>query len=147
MTVDQELPSAGSVVVGVDGSRSSERALKWAHFIAQVTGGDLEVVVTWEPFTPFGWLGSGWETVPTDWNPAENAAQVAAATIDKVLGEQRAARLRLSVVEGNPAKALLKASAGARMLIVAKQPSPSRDRVCLSPSVTRSARRLEPATH
>jgi nucleotide-binding universal stress UspA family protein len=118
VTIDQKPVSTSRIVVGVDGSQPSERALQWAQFIAQAAGSSLEVVAAWEPFTPFGWLGSGWETVPADWNPVETAEEILTATIDKVLGEHRPAGLQLTVQEGKAAKVLLERSEGARMLIV-----------------------------
>jgi nucleotide-binding universal stress UspA family protein len=118
MAIDQNPGSPTRIVVGVDGSAPSERALRWAHFIAEAAGASLDVVVAWEPFTGFGWLGAGWETVPTDWDPASNAEKVLTATIGKVFGDYRPAGLQLTVREGNAAKVLLEVSAGADMLIV-----------------------------
>ncbi len=118
MTIDQNPVSSTQIVVGVDGSESSEHALRWAHFIAHFTESSLEVVTAWEPFTSFRWLGAGWETVPTGWNPAQDAEDVLTATIDKVFGDRRPAGFQQTVQDGNAAKVLLEASKGARMLVV-----------------------------
>jgi nucleotide-binding universal stress UspA family protein len=118
VTIDQNPDPPSRIVVGVDGSESSERALRWAQFIADAAGTSLDVVAAWQPFTGFGWLGAGSEAVPTGWDPASNAEEVLTATIDKLFGEYRPAGLQLTVRQGNAAKVLLEASAGAYMLIV-----------------------------
>jgi nucleotide-binding universal stress UspA family protein len=118
VSVDQQSNSASRVVVGVDGSVPSEHALRWALFIAQTTGSSLEVVAAWQPFTPLGWLGAGWEAVPNEWNPADDAEKSLTTAIDNVLGANRPPDLRLTVREGNAAKVLLEVSQGARMLVV-----------------------------
>jgi nucleotide-binding universal stress UspA family protein len=118
VTIDNHRLSHSRIVVGVDGSEPSEHALRWAQFVAQAAGSDLEVVAAWEPFTSFGWLGPGWETVPNDWSPVENAEEILSTTIDKVFGDDRPVGMRLTVREGNAAKVLLEVSKGARMLIV-----------------------------
>ncbi len=118
MTSDQKPSSLSRIVVGVDGSEPSEHALRWAQFVATAAGGNLEAVMAWEPFTPLGWLGAGWEVVPENWDPASDSEKVLTATIDKVFGESRPAGLKLTVREGNAAKVLLEVSKGARMLIV-----------------------------
>jgi nucleotide-binding universal stress UspA family protein len=117
VTTDHVDPS-DRIVVGVDGSTPSEHALSWAQFLANATGSTLETVVAWERFTPFAWLDTGWEMLPSDWNPAQDAEKVLATTIRKVVGETRPVGLRLTVREGNAARVLLEASKGARMLIV-----------------------------
>jgi nucleotide-binding universal stress UspA family protein len=118
MNIDQTPPSPSRVVVGVDGSVPSEHALRWGQFVAQAAGSTLEVVAAWEPFTPLGWLGAGWEPVPNEWNPAQDAEKSLTTTIDNVLGVNRPAQVQLTVREGNAAMVLLEVSKGARMLVV-----------------------------
>ena len=115
MTVEH-LP--GRVVVGIDGSEPSKLALRWARFIARASDSSLDVVAAWQPYTAYGWLGAGWAPAPTDWNPAEDAEKALAATIVEVFGTDRPAGLQLTVREGSPARVLLEASHGARMLVV-----------------------------
>jgi nucleotide-binding universal stress UspA family protein len=118
VTIDRKPTSRSRIVVGVDGSAPSEHALRWARFIADATGSDLEVVAAWAPFKTFGWLGAGWETVPNEWDPSEDAEKILTITIDKVFGEYRPAGFRSTVREGNAAKVLLDVSKDARMLVV-----------------------------
>jgi nucleotide-binding universal stress UspA family protein len=118
VTIGQNPVAPSRIVVGVDGSEPSEHALRWAQFVANATGSSLEVVAAWEPFTSFGWLGVGWQAVPSDWDPAVDAETVVNTTIDKVIGENRPAGFQLTVREGNAAKVLLDVSKDARMLVV-----------------------------
>jgi nucleotide-binding universal stress UspA family protein len=118
VTIDQNPTAPGRIVVGVDGSRPSENALRWARFVADATASNLEVVAAWEPFASFGWLGTSWETVPNDWNPALDAEKIVTTTVHTVFGEDRSTAVQLTVREGNAAKVLLDVSKGARMLIV-----------------------------
>lgn len=106
------------IVVGVDGSEPSKHALRWGQSLAHMTGMHVEAVAAWELFTGWGALGAGWAAMPADWNPGDDAEQALAATVDDVFGGQRPPGLRTVVREGNPARVLLEASKGARVLVV-----------------------------
>ncbi len=112
--------SAGSerIVVGVDGSEPSKHALQWGAFLARPIGARIEVVAAWELFTGWTAVGAGWAAVPPDWDPAADAEKALAETIDEVFDGQRPPGLTTQVRQGNPAKVLLEASQGARMLVV-----------------------------
>lgn len=118
MTIDQPGSGLDRIVVGVDGSEPSKVALRWAQFIAQATGSTISVVAVWQPFTAYGWLGAGWTTMPSGWDPADDAEKSVVATIDEVFGEQRPAGLGITLHEGNPAKVLIEVSEGAHMLVM-----------------------------
>jgi len=118
MTVTQPTSGLDRIVVGVDGSEPSKLALRWAQFLATSTGSLISVVAVWQPLTAYGWLGAGWTTMPTGWDPAKDAEKSVVATIDEVFGEQRPAGLEITLHEGNPAKILLEVSEGARMLVM-----------------------------
>ena len=114
----EKFPAGGTrVVVGVDGSEPSKHALRWAQFLAHACGGTVDAVAAWQPFTTYGWYGAGASVMPTGWNPAQDAEKALASTVDHVFGD-RPDGMRLIVREGNPAKILLEASVGARMLVV-----------------------------
>jgi nucleotide-binding universal stress UspA family protein len=106
------------IVVGVDGSEPSKHALQWAAFIAQATDSTIDAVAAWEFISGWGRVGAGWTAMPDDWDPSGDAERALVATVDEVFGEHRPAGLTLSAREGNPAKVLLEASEGARMLVV-----------------------------
>ncbi len=101
------------IVVGVDGSSDSEKALRWGAQIAATLGARLDVVTAWEYPPSFGWTA-----IAPDWNPAQDMEKVAADTVQAVFGDQPPADLRVQVREGSAAKVLIEASEGAVMLIV-----------------------------
>jgi nucleotide-binding universal stress UspA family protein len=105
--------SAGRIVVGVDGSKPSQQALRWAAHLAAAFGASLDAVTAWD-FPP----SYGWASVPSDWDPARDMRKVLDETIQDVFGDQPPAGLRRLVQEGGAAKVLLDASQGATMMVV-----------------------------
>jgi nucleotide-binding universal stress UspA family protein len=107
--------AAGRIVVGVDGSEPSIRALRWAARQAGLTGDALEAVISWE------YPAAGWATmvaaIPADFDPQKLAAQVLDETLEQTLGDEAAAVTR-TVLIGNPAQALMDRSDGASLLVV-----------------------------
>jgi nucleotide-binding universal stress UspA family protein len=110
--------NAGTIVVGVDGSKPSHEALRWARFMADVTGSTLEVVMVWQQIPAYSWSTASWAAVPSDWDPAAEARRVLAGTVDEVFGPTKPEGMILTVCEGGAAHALIDISRGARMLIV-----------------------------
>jgi nucleotide-binding universal stress UspA family protein len=108
----------GRIVVGIDGSEPSMQALRWARYLAEVTACSLDVVAAWMPFAAYEWFGAGWAAMPAGWDPARDTEKAVTSSVDEVFGEHRPSELRIIVSEGRPAKVLLEASAGARMLVV-----------------------------
>jgi nucleotide-binding universal stress UspA family protein len=104
---------AGRIVVGVDGSPSSEQALRWGANLAAMMGVRLEAVTAWDFPASYG-FGS----VPQDWDPAGDMRKVLDDTVSAVFGDQPPAGLQRQVREGGAAKVLLEASQGAIMLVV-----------------------------
>ena len=99
------------IVVGVDGSASSLDALRYAARLAPLTGSQIEAVIAWQYPVPIGWA------VP-DWDPEAEARKVLIASVDEAYGADRPDGMALVVREGNPAKVLIEAGAGATMLVV-----------------------------
>lgn len=118
MGVESVSASAGHVVVGVDGSEPSKRALLWAAFLADSIASTVEVVATWVPFTSYGVAGASLFATPPDWNHAQDAKKVLTASLDEVFGQLWPVGLQLTVREGHPAKVLIEASHNARLLVV-----------------------------
>jgi nucleotide-binding universal stress UspA family protein len=102
------------IVVGVDGSESSRQALRWAARQAQLTGSRLEVVITWELPTSFGWV----PPYPSDFNPAGDAERAAEEEVGAALSSYPDVGVQTTVVEGHPAPTLVQASVGAELLVV-----------------------------
>jgi nucleotide-binding universal stress UspA family protein len=107
-------PPTHHIVVGVDGSEPSVRALHWAAQQAGLTGASLEAVTTWQWPSSYGWG----PPLPDDYRPD----QVAAAVLEELVAPVRAAHpaldLRVRVVEGHPAQVLVEASRDADLLVV-----------------------------
>ena len=102
------------IVVGVDGSESSRHALRWAARQVQLTGANLEVVITWELPTTFGWV----PPYPSDFNPAGDAQQAADEEVNAALSSYPDVVAQTTVVEGHPAPTLVQASRGAELLVL-----------------------------
>ncbi|MET8701092.1 universal stress protein [Kitasatospora sp. NPDC058032] len=104
------------IVVGVDGSPASERALRWAVDYARLTGGTVHAIAAWEYPAFYGWAGA---SVPApEFNPEELAGKTLSDTVTRVVGKQPEVRITESVKPGNAAQALLEASRGAALAVV-----------------------------
>ena len=115
MSSDGETGSrAGRIVVGVDGSPSSTRALQWAVGQARLTGAEVHAVMAWTPPTVYAW-GPG---LPDDINWAEDCGTALEQTITKAVDEPDAEAVHRHVVRGHPAQALLDRAIGADLLVV-----------------------------
>jgi nucleotide-binding universal stress UspA family protein len=107
--------SENRIVVGVDGSDSSEQALRWAAYIAARSNAHVEAIITWPAMSD--WSAS-WAPVDASWDPVGGAEQALENTLVNVFGEAVPPSLVRSVRQGGAAKVLLEASTGARMLVV-----------------------------
>jgi nucleotide-binding universal stress UspA family protein len=102
------------MVVGVDGSDPSRRALRWAADQAMLTGAELTVITTWEYPPTLGWS----PPYPSDFDPNEDASKALRDTVGAVLGPDPGVVVHLTVTEGHPAFVLTEASQGAALLVV-----------------------------
>ena len=101
------------IVVGVDGSPSSNAALLWAADEAAPTGSRLKLFHTWE------WMTSaGWSMIPTDFDPRHDAQTVLDRAIAPVLATHPDLEISAVVAEGQAAEVLANASTGAELLVV-----------------------------
>jgi nucleotide-binding universal stress UspA family protein len=101
------------VVVGVDGSRQSKQALRWAAQIATSTGARIEAVAAWDIPANFGW--AAW---PAEWNPEGDTEKLLTSTVDEVFGPERPNDIQLIVRRGGAAKVLIDQAEHALMLVV-----------------------------
>ncbi|MEU9047745.1 MULTISPECIES: universal stress protein [unclassified Kitasatospora] len=111
--MDQDVGAQHRVVVGVDGSPSSKRALRWALGQAASTGAVVEAVACWRPASMYEWAVHG-----QDSGHAEAAQKSLAAAVAEVIGAAPAVEVRQSTVTGNPAEVLVERSRGADLLVV-----------------------------
>jgi nucleotide-binding universal stress UspA family protein len=102
------------IVVGVDGSASSKAALGWAIRQADLTGAMVDAVIAWHYPGEYGYP----TPIADDANYEELATKVVTDTIAAVAGPDAPVEIRPRVVEGNPAMVLLRAAAGADLLVV-----------------------------
>ena len=106
-------PSGGKVVVGVDGSPSSQQALRWAARQARLTGEELHAVSAWDYPVTAEWA---YALERIDW--PGNARKALDDAVTASLHPDEAERVQRSVVQGYPARVLLDAAAEADLLVV-----------------------------
>ena len=106
-----------TIVVGVDGSPGSRKALAWAAAEAADHGADLIVVNVWEHtlLPPAGSVSVSEHYVP---DPSQRTAEDLLAVIKEELGDDPPVRVQPQVKQGRPAKVLIDESAGADLLVV-----------------------------
>jgi nucleotide-binding universal stress UspA family protein len=105
------------IVVGVDGSAGSRRALTWAAAEAATHGSDLVVVNVWEHtlLPPAGSVSVSEHYVP---DPSQRTADDLLRVIKEELGEEPPVPVEPRVKQGRPAKVLIEESAEADLLVV-----------------------------
>lgn len=108
-----EGPSRRTIVVGVDGSKSSIEALRTAARIAAAMGGEIDAITSWEFPASYGLAGGAIE-----WRPDTDATEVLSEAVKEAFGDDVPAGLRRVVTEGHPAKVLIEASTDAELLVV-----------------------------
>ena len=107
----------GKIVVGVDGSKGSREALRWAFAEAKLRGATLEAVTVWQyPITAslptFGAMNT-----PDDFSTDARNTLIAVLADEGITADAPVPVTTL-VAEGNPARALLDAAEGADLLVV-----------------------------
>ena len=117
-----EQPSGGSkprIVVGVDGSVSSEQALRWALRQARLTGAGIQAVIAWHfPVISGGhaWPPAGVMVSADDFRKI--AERALADTVSRATSDDVPAPVTQKVLEGDAAAVLIRESAGADLLVV-----------------------------
>jgi len=107
--------AAKRIVVGVDGSEPSKRALAWAARQAKEFGVPLQVVITWELPATYGWAAP----LPEGLDLEGDSRGVVTDEVAEVIGPDAAnLDLTLSIIEGHPAAVLLRESETASLLVV-----------------------------
>src|SRR5918997_1000540 len=106
-----------AVVVGVDGSEGSRRALRWAAAEAAVRNDPLVLVHVWDRPQAYAPLGLG--AYPIDPEPVHDASK---ELLERLVAEARelapGVDVRGELVEGPPASALVEAARTADLLVV-----------------------------
>jgi nucleotide-binding universal stress UspA family protein len=110
---------SGRIVVGVDGSSHSEKALRWAIGQARLTGQPLDAVIGWDIPVNYaaGSVVGGAGAFPAfDWKGV--ATSTLKDTVAQVVDAPDADRVSQRVVKGYLAQVLLDAAAEAALLVV-----------------------------
>ena len=108
------MTSVPVIVVGVDGSASSQRAVRWAAQQATLTGATLRAVSSWR-----------WPNYITILPPGVDLAADTRRTLDEVLQkaltDSQDVSVTRHVIEGPPGPALLTQAQDATLLVVGAQ--------------------------
>jgi nucleotide-binding universal stress UspA family protein len=104
----------GRIVVGLDGSPASLEALTWAVRQAVLTGSKLEVIMTWEWPSSYGWA----VPVPEDFDPESETQRSLDTIVAGVRADHHGLVVDARVLSGHPAPILVEASKGADVLVV-----------------------------
>ena len=114
------------ILVGVDGSDHSHRALNWAMWQAAQQHAPLTVLaVRPDPVRPATGIYWGVHSYPEDSHNPEAARKAVQGIVDQVANEigERPPEVTVNVVTGDPAEELIKASNDADMLVVGSRGS------------------------
>jgi nucleotide-binding universal stress UspA family protein len=103
-----------AVVVGIDGSASSKQALAWALRYADTAGLPVTAVLAWEIPANYGTAAM---VLPAA-EFAEGAQRELKQVVDEVAAAYPQVRVEKRIVEGHPAKVLLKEAEHAQLLVV-----------------------------
>jgi nucleotide-binding universal stress UspA family protein len=110
----QATSHTGRIVVGHDGSEASLEALSWAARQAVLTDSTLELVMTWEWPTSYGWA----VPVPTDFDPETDIQKVLDGAVATITAAHPGLRVEPRLISGHPAPILVEESKGADLLVV-----------------------------
>jgi nucleotide-binding universal stress UspA family protein len=113
------------IVVGVDGSDASRAALRWAAQQARRLGAEVVAVHAWAPasLAPYACVRAR----PTRAEQRERAAELLAAAVRETFGPRIDPAVRAVLVEGVPARVLVRQTRGALLLALGlSRPGPDR---------------------
>lgn len=108
--------TAGTIVVGVDGSEQSVEALRWAARLAPAYGARIKAVGAWE--NPPEYVGF---VHFKDQDFDEHARKRVEEAVQKAFGEDVPDGLSTSAVFGHPSKVLVRESQDASLLVVGRR--------------------------
>lgn len=116
----QEEPMSGRVIVGVDGSETARKAVRWAAREAKLRGMKLELVTAWEIPTYSYVSRYGFPAISEEMMKSLTAraeGHLAEALVD-ARAEARDVQIETIAAEGQPAKVLVEVAKGADLLVV-----------------------------
>ncbi|GAA2784372.1 universal stress protein [Kitasatospora paracochleata] len=111
--MDTAVPHERRIVVGVDGSSPSKRALRWALGQAAATGAMVEAVICWRFPKVYGSAPAS-----VDRELGTVAGRMLAQAIAEITTDDQPVEIRQIVESGHPAEVLLERARGAELLVV-----------------------------
>ena len=115
----QQDGNGSRIVAGIDGSPSSMDALQWAIGQAGLTGAAVDAVIAWHYPAAVGGFGyTPVDMMQTGSDFEEIAQKIVADAVSNATDSSGDVRVHPRVIEGNPARVLLDAAAGADLLVV-----------------------------
>ena len=112
--VGSEEPAAPAILVGIDGSESSVKALRHARRLSDALGVRLEAVAVWQKaHSMYDFYQS-----QSGWTPEKDIQKLLDDAAEAAFGEDRPARFTTTVLQGVPTRTLIRYSAGSEMLVL-----------------------------
>jgi nucleotide-binding universal stress UspA family protein len=103
-----------AILVGIDGSESSVKALRHARRLSDALNTPLEAVAVWQQsHSMYDFYQS-----ESGWTPEKDIEKLLTDAAEAAFGDDRPQRFTMSVLQGVPTRALIRYSAGAEMLVL-----------------------------
>jgi nucleotide-binding universal stress UspA family protein len=113
--MNESTPVRGDVVVGVDGSKASTDALRWAVRYARMAGTTVRVVTAWYFPASYGWAPT---PLIAEVDLEADARLAQKQVLEEVVALEGPVTVQTEIVQGPPALMLLRAAADADLLVV-----------------------------
>jgi nucleotide-binding universal stress UspA family protein len=107
-----------TVVVGVDGSPESERALAWAARYARAVGARVQAVLAWHYPSVAGGAPPGLAPASVTSEVEQSRYEILDKAIAAACGDNPGLQIERRLVYGHPAQALIDESKAADLLVV-----------------------------
>jgi nucleotide-binding universal stress UspA family protein len=108
-----DTPHVSPIVVGVDGSESSQRAVLYAAELSRALNVPMRVITTWDfPAMLIGATGKG------SWSPEGDARHIQSNALERAFHGTLPANVRTAILEGPANRVLIHESKNAHMLVV-----------------------------
>jgi nucleotide-binding universal stress UspA family protein len=113
--MNESTPVRGDVVVGVDGSKASTDALRWAVRYARMAGTTVRVVSAWYFPATYGWAPT---PMIAEVDLEADARLAQKQVLEEVVATEGPVTVQREIVQGPPALMLLREAADAELLVV-----------------------------
>ena len=115
-----EIPASDRIIVGVDGSDYSKKALREGARLAQALDAPLEAIACWhDPSVYAAPYRNISELKPETFRA--HSQQMLETTLEEVFGQDRPARLSTRLLHGRPTELFVEESKNAQMLVIGRR--------------------------